>query len=291
LVIPAYNEAERIGRCLDAVLATPIRSTCEWSEWVILDDSSTDGTAETVMQWAHDHPGVPLRIDTGAVRSGKAAALGAYHSSVVELGCTDDLVVVIDADCAVTDGAVDALLATLEANEDLVVVWGRDRPDKTGPRRWASAFQMEVLYALTRRVGSDVPRAYGRLFAYRVGPMSDFGWEADEITDDIQLARFLHQRGLSCQTVDEALILATPAGTLRDFYLQTYKALVASAVGQIPGASRRQQLMAALETAARRPHWAVTYGLARSLAALLHRIRPTHFTALWIPPRSTKQHV
>ncbi|MDR3708018.1 MAG: glycosyltransferase family 2 protein [Capsulimonadaceae bacterium] len=40
-IIPAHNEAERVGRVLEAVLATPIVSRV-----ILVDDGSTDGTAQ-----------------------------------------------------------------------------------------------------------------------------------------------------------------------------------------------------------------------------------------------------
>lgn len=45
VIIPAYNEAERIGKTLTIVLAY-LRDYCAHCELIVVDDGSTDGTAE-----------------------------------------------------------------------------------------------------------------------------------------------------------------------------------------------------------------------------------------------------
>jgi len=72
-IIPAYNEARRIGPVLAAVARHP-----EIDEVIVVDDGSTDGTAAIVAGW----PGVRLiRLDpnrgkTAALEAGLAAARG-----------------------------------------------------------------------------------------------------------------------------------------------------------------------------------------------------------------------
>ena len=63
MVVPAYNEATRIGAVLAPVLAS------EWvDEVIVVDDGSQDGTADAARLY-------PVRVSSLAVNRGKAAAL------------------------------------------------------------------------------------------------------------------------------------------------------------------------------------------------------------------------
>lgn len=58
LVIPAFNEASTIERCL---LAAVGQTRAPW-EIVVVDNRSTDATAEIVERVAAEHPEVPIRL-------------------------------------------------------------------------------------------------------------------------------------------------------------------------------------------------------------------------------------
>ncbi|RDI98002.1 glycosyltransferase [Dyella solisilvae] len=51
VLIPAYNHARFIDQCLDSVLEDPYPA----KELLIIDDGSTDGTAERIAAWADSH--------------------------------------------------------------------------------------------------------------------------------------------------------------------------------------------------------------------------------------------
>jgi len=68
LIIPAYNEAERIGRGLQTVIAW-VEQCCITTELIVVDDGSTDGTAEVVKVAVGDS--LPLRILRNEPNRGK----------------------------------------------------------------------------------------------------------------------------------------------------------------------------------------------------------------------------
>jgi len=93
LVIPAYNEANRIERCLREVAA--FRSGrpggLDW-EVILVDDGSSDGTVD-IARSAASQAGLPLRLLSHESNRGKGAAI---RTGV--LASTGDSVLVSDAD-------------------------------------------------------------------------------------------------------------------------------------------------------------------------------------------------
>lgn len=83
IVIPAYNEEQRIGPTLDAVIAYLDGQAYSW-EVLIVDDGSTDDTAGLAEGYSSREPRVRLeRMPHGgkgaAVRHGMLAASGRYR--------------------------------------------------------------------------------------------------------------------------------------------------------------------------------------------------------------------
>jgi glycosyltransferase involved in cell wall biosynthesis len=77
VIVPAYNEARHISRCLDSLL----RQDFDSFEVVVVDDGSVDGTSEVVKQYVLRYPGkvrlLRLRKNVGA---GNARNIGALYA-------------------------------------------------------------------------------------------------------------------------------------------------------------------------------------------------------------------
>jgi len=89
IVIPAYNESETIEAIVERVLAVRLEGIDK--EIFVVNDCSTDGTAEKIDQLAATHPEV--RALHHEVNRGKGAALATGIAR-----CTGDWVVIQDAD-------------------------------------------------------------------------------------------------------------------------------------------------------------------------------------------------
>ena len=76
LVIPAYNEAHRIGQTLAEVLRY-LRAMSDGSEVIVVDDGSTDGTSEIVREVFTGAGAVETRLMQRSPNQGKGAAVRA----------------------------------------------------------------------------------------------------------------------------------------------------------------------------------------------------------------------
>ncbi|MEI7036680.1 glycosyltransferase family 2 protein [Fulvimonas yonginensis] len=90
ILIPAFNHERFVVRCLDSVLEDPWPA----KELVVVDDGSTDGTAERIAAWVEAHRGaLPIRFVRRGNR-GVAATLNELatlaRGEFLRLGASDD---------------------------------------------------------------------------------------------------------------------------------------------------------------------------------------------------------
>ena len=108
IVVPAYNEEATIGAVLDAVLGVDLIGGLD-REIVVVDDCSTDGTADVVSAYRDAHPDAPIRLERHDRNKGKGAALHTGFRSA-----TGDFIVVQDADLEYDPREFNRLLKPLE---------------------------------------------------------------------------------------------------------------------------------------------------------------------------------
>ncbi|MFA7208833.1 MAG: glycosyltransferase family 2 protein [Parcubacteria group bacterium] len=111
IIIPAYNEENYIGECLESIQSEMEGKTYA-VETIVVDNASTDKTAET----ARAFPGVkvvyePAKGLTSARRAGYLASVG-------------DLVANIDADTKLPAGWIDKVFSEFSHNGKLVALSG-----------------------------------------------------------------------------------------------------------------------------------------------------------------------
>lgn len=170
LVLPAYNEAERIGPALDELFgylrrrdgqgrdgAPGAAALPDQIEVLVIDDGSTDGTADLVEarpEIAGSVAGVQLRV-CRVPHGGKGAAVRAGM-----LAATGDLVVFTDADLATPPDQIPLLVAALAADD--IALGSRIQPDGSDMRATQPGY---------RRLLGKVFHALASMWV--VGPVQD----------------------------------------------------------------------------------------------------------------------
>ena len=196
VVVPARNEAKRIGPLLAAVTADP-----QVSEVVVVDDESSDGTAE-IARAAGARVVMGRSLPAGWV--GKPWALQQGLEAA-----TSEWVVTLDADVVTRPGFVGALLEAVDAGAyDLLTVGPRFVVGSPGEQVLHPSMLATIVYRFGAPSGAVKPgRAMGNgqcLVArrQRLLELGGFAAAAGHMTDDIALVRTLSAGGASIGFLD-----------------------------------------------------------------------------------------
>ncbi len=153
LIIPCYNEEASIQP-----LITQVREALRAFEYevVLVDDGSTDLTAERICAHAAEHPHIrPVYL---CRNYGQTAAMSAGFDAA-----TGDILVPMDADLQHDPGDIPVLLAKLEEGYEVVSGWRKDRHD-----HWSRVWPSRIANALVSWMSGVRLHDYGcTLKAYR----------------------------------------------------------------------------------------------------------------------------
>jgi dolichyl-phosphate beta-glucosyltransferase len=113
IVIPAYNESARIPATLESILAC-LRQRQWNAEVIVVNDGSTDSTAELVREIAQRSPELRLMENPGNRGKGYSVRNGILHA----LG---DVVMFTDSDLSAPIEEAERLFATIAAGADIAI--------------------------------------------------------------------------------------------------------------------------------------------------------------------------
>lgn len=201
-VVPARDEAARIGPCLDGLLADPALA-----EVLVVDDGSSDGTAELARR-----RGARV-VEAGPPPAGWVGKPWALQRGLEE--ARGDVVVSVDADTRPRPGLARALAAAL-GEADLVTAGARFICDTAGERWLHPALLTTLVYrygppdaaagvAASRLVVNGQCTAVRRRELLAAGGYAE---AAGHMTDDAAFARGLARRGWRVAFVDGGALLA-----------------------------------------------------------------------------------
>lgn len=189
--IPAYNEEQRIGRCLEAVQKEIIRAGLEREcEIVVVNNASTDRTSEI----ARSFPGVKV-VDEPRKGLVRARQTGFEHSSG-ELLCN------VDSDTMVPPGWLDTVVREFAKHPDLVALSGPFYYFDLSPiqRFWVRVFYLIAYgaYIVNKHVLHKGSMLQGGNFIVRRNAMEKIGGFDTSIQfygEDTDVARRINTMG------------------------------------------------------------------------------------------------
>ena len=113
IVIPAYNESARIGKALDEVLRC-VRDRNWHAEILVVNDGSTDRTADVVQGFVQLHPEVRLLNNTKNRGKGFSVRRGVLHA-------VGEMVMFTDADLSAPMEEAERLFDALRQGADIAI--------------------------------------------------------------------------------------------------------------------------------------------------------------------------
>ena len=160
IVTPARNEAAHLPLLLKS-LTTQTYNVI--ALFVLVDDDSTDGTAEVIKEWKTCFPAVSIKVKS----SGRIISGGAYYSwwagvnYALELKNDFDYVMKLDADVSLSPDYFERLKPGFDTNVDVLggVIKGISREQNTyvpGPVKMYSLKALNAIRALPIATGFDV---------------------------------------------------------------------------------------------------------------------------------------
>jgi cellulose synthase/poly-beta-1,6-N-acetylglucosamine synthase-like glycosyltransferase/peptidoglycan/xylan/chitin deacetylase (PgdA/CDA1 family) len=213
VIVPAYNEAANIAGTVRSL----VRNDYPWLEVIVVDDGSTDGTAEIVER---------LRLTRVSVvrqpNSGKPAALntGIRHA-------VGDVLVLVDGDTVFAPDAVGRLIQPLRDPAVGAVSGNTKVANRTGLLgRWQH-LEYVMGFNLDRRmfdVARCMPTVPGAIGAFRRAALRDVGGvSAQTLAEDTDLTMAVVRAGWRVVYEPGAVAWTEVPATLRQLWRQRYR--------------------------------------------------------------------
>ena len=240
VLVPARNEAHRIGATIETLLA---QQRLDDLEVLVLDDGSQDGTAQVVSQVAGGDD--RLRVLSGAELP--AGWLGKPHAChQLSQAATGSVLCFVDADVTFAPVAIASAVRLLRSSRlDAVSPYPRQLADGLGPRLVQPLIEWSWLTTLPLGVAERSPRpslvaATGQFFVVDAETYHRAGGHravATEVLDDVGLLRAVKRTGGRGVAVDGSRLATCRMydtwGELHEGYTKSLWSAFGSPVGSV----------------------------------------------------------
>lgn len=194
VIVPAYNEAESVGDTIRSVLA----QTLPVAELIVIDDCSTDATAEAARR-------AGARVVRPPKNTGSKAGAQTF---ALDLVCTE-FTLALDADTVLAPDAIERLLPALD-DPTVAAACGFVLPRYVSTI-WERGRYIEYLFAFgflkpIQDVYGKPMIASGCFSVYRTKVLKALGgWSTRTLAEDMDLTWSMYQAGHGVRFVPEAI--------------------------------------------------------------------------------------
>jgi glycosyltransferase involved in cell wall biosynthesis len=217
LITPARNEAALIEKTVQSVIA----QTHKPERWVIVDDASTDGTAQIAMKYAARFPWIDVVRRSEHAERSFAGKVRAFNTGLDKLQHIQiDVVGNLDADVSFESDYLGILMRRFSEDPKLGVAgtpfiengYDSAKDSFEGENHVAGGCQL-FRYCCFQEIGGYVPNRAGGIDWIAVTTARMKGWKTRSFPD----LRFQHYRPLG--TAERGLLAATFSYGEKDYYL------------------------------------------------------------------------
>lgn len=188
VMLPAYNEAMRLGQLLGKIEQTFIANGHEY-EVIVVDDGSADATSEIASDASQ---GMPLNLVVHPKNQGLAAALNNGLRTAVESGREGDIIITMDADDTHPPKIIDRLITALDEGLDVAIASRYQAGARVIGVPWNRIFLAQVASAMFRLL-MPLPGVRDYTCGYRAYKHETLCEAIDYYGDD-----FVSEQGFSC---------------------------------------------------------------------------------------------
>jgi len=209
ILIPAHNEELLLLRCLRSIPASSKIGT------LVVADNCTDATAKSAEEF-----GVECIVRNDAQRIGKGYALATGMPAV--MAHRPDAILILDADCALAPGTLEAFDAELSADTAVIQAPLEVRHSDNHSSEYIAAVGAEIDATLHRgwyRKGGSVPlRGTGMLFRREV--LESHPWSMHGLAEDAEFTAVLRRAGVRVSLLQNGTIHTEAPHTAGDLLQQ-----------------------------------------------------------------------
>jgi len=206
VIIPVYNGQAMITRCLDSLARQTVAA--ERYEVIVVDDGSSNGTAEVVERWLDTSSRTQKRLAHWRLLRQPHAGPAAARNGGAAIA-KSPLLLFTDADCTPSAGWVEAMTGPFLGNDPPAGAMGTYLSQQSTPAARFAQYEFEERYALMARLSqidliATYAAAYNRKLFLQIGGFDTSFPEANN--EDVDFSFRMSKSGVRMIFVPEATV-------------------------------------------------------------------------------------